>query len=404
MFRKNLIVIYILFFTINCYSQGKYEFSFVNRVDVPFGGNAEIVQMNVSAGILAAANSRQGQIDFYHIRSLSSGDIEKLRYASIKPAGEVTSVAMADISPYFVVTAVAHDAAKGSEGRIVISNMSGDSFRELALGCWPDNSAITPDGRWAIIADEAEADSKTPGGVWFIDVQRAVNNYAVSDCVFQLCDLDKLTGFDLGVLEPEFISVAASGRLAAVSCQENDLVIVVDLRGNTPVISSVIPLKYGAEPDGVTVIEPDGPEGDIYIAAAEEGRKEEGQPGRTGQSVSLYMVKADDYNNIRLQFRKLISFFLDDIENDQRVDPEGVASVVFNDEAFLFVGLERLNKVLAINVSKPKEPVLEGVCDTGVRPEGVIALVENDHVVVITADEGYNSPGTISFFNFSQKK
>lgn len=403
MFRKNLVPIYMFLFTLSCYSQNKYEFSFVNKVDVPSGGNAEIVQMNISAGILAAANTQQGQVDFYHIRSLTSGNIEKLRYVSIKPAGEVTSVAMSDISPFFVVTAISHDVPVGTEGKVIISNLSGDSFRELSFGCWPDNSAITPDGHWAIIADEAEADEKTPGGIWFVDVQRAVNNFALSECVFELGDLDNATGLELGVIEPEFISVAPSGRLAAVSCQENDLIVMVDLNGTTPVIASVIPLKYGAEPDGVTVIEPDGSAGDIYVAAAEEGRKEKGMPDRTGQSISLYRVRADDYKSIRLQFRRNISELMGGIMPGERIDPEGIASAVFNGESFLFLGLERLNKVLAVNITKPQEPVLEGVGDTGVRPEGVIACVENDHVMVITADEGDNTPGSISFFKFSCK-
>jgi len=72
------------------------------------------------------------------------------------------------------------------------------------------------------------------------------------------------------------------------------------------------------------------------------------------------------------------------------------------DRFFAFVGIERLNKLLTLEITDPCTPVFVDSKDTGPRPEGVIAIEKDGKVYVMTANEGdHNNGGSISLFELT---
>ncbi len=212
--------------------------------------------------------------------------------------GEVASVSVKN-----GVVAIAGQV--GEAGRVRFFTTSGDFIRDVAVGIGPDSIAFTPDGKRLLVAIEGEPATPDPlGGIAIIDVASGTSTTldftGFEDQKVALQAKGALfrpnTNFAEDI-EPEFVAISADGNKAFVTLQENNLIAVVDLSGNSASIQELIPagLKDVSTAEnafihrtsaaiptsegltGVTALrQPDGiatfvHEGVTYIVTADEG-------------------------------------------------------------------------------------------------------------------------------------
>ena len=118
---------------------------------------------------------------------------------------------------------------------------------------------LSPDGRWLLIADEGAGHAATPGSVSVFDLQAWSPGATEPVPVTRLGSRGRWRGVPDGEVEPEYVAVDPQSRLAAVSCQEQDTILLVDLRAQPPRVAGSFRLGTGAHPDGVAVTEWRGP-------------------------------------------------------------------------------------------------------------------------------------------------
>jgi len=384
---KILKSLLLLFFACNCSAQN-CSVRLIKKFDVPNNGNAEIIQYIPSKNILTVINSKNHFLDFYKVNSITAGDIEPI--ANIKINSEPTSVAANDKLNFVIMSRLAEP---NQNSEIIFADVNSfQTIRKISFGVQLDSVGISPDGKWLIAADEAEENSQTPGAIWAMDLT------SLQSQPVRLSGLDELTGIDLKILEPEFIAFDPQNKFAVVSCQENDIIVIIDLRNSFPILTGIIKLTDGAQPDGVAVIR--DADGRAIIAVAEEGEKELNGK-RSGQCVSFYSV-ADDLKKAAMLSRVDVRKYLCPEKPEKRCDPEGIALAKIGDRLFAFVGVERLNKLLTLEITDPCNPVFVSAEDTGLRPEGVTAVEKDGKIYVMTADEGDRDiDGSISLFGIS---
>ncbi|MCI5056948.1 MAG: choice-of-anchor I family protein, partial [Flavobacteriales bacterium] len=141
---------------------------------------------------------------------------------------------------YFAAAIEAH--RKQDPGKVVIYTTEGQYVNQVTVGALPDMITITPDGSKLIVANEGEpSDDYTidpEGSISIINISKGVDQIKPSD-VKQL-DFEDAPKTIKGAikspnvawqydLEPEYVAVNPSGQIAAITCQESNVLIMVDL-------------------------------------------------------------------------------------------------------------------------------------------------------------------------------
>ncbi len=416
----------------------------IETVDVP-GHTQEIVQYCASERLLLATNTQWKTVDLYAVESLDPPvlwpiDLDEVE---VDPQGftfayEPTSVAVHPTQPIAFVsvlgrgpthrgTVVAFDLRRGvdvhakpvpeveaSSPAARAGLVAGDRFGGLVMlqevGFHPDSLSVSPDGRWLLVACEAEGDPDSPGSVWAVDLEGLTADRRAREGAlpsFELEGLSKLLRRPAGDLEPEYVAFDPQSRFAVVTLQENDAFVTVDLQsGSRPRLSAVTTVSFEGEPDGIDVMDGvAGPEGRVgcLVAVAEEGKFNKfGQT--TGNLVSFWWVDplALDKPAVRLggvDVRPL----LDSSEPTRRRDPETIKLVRLGGRVLALVAIERGDQVMLLDVSDASQPVLLAKPKAGDRPEGMTLVRSQDgqSVIVITGDEGAWGPGTLTFLRLS---
>ena len=249
-----------------------------------------------------------------------------LRRVCIDPArtaaGAPNSVAVHPSLDYFLVVV----GRSGAPGAVAAYRLSDGSFlASVAVGIQPDSIAISPDGRWAVVANEAEGvargDAGGPGSLSVIDLARfrPRSRPSLEVKAIELPSLAGFPGFCAGrtddvarlpidntpaTLEPESVAFSADSRYAYVTLQENDGVARLELRtgklaffglGETTHLADLVAdgiyapstmLTAFREPDGIA-LDPDGK----FFVTADEGDSRNGAGNsapRGGRTVSVF--------------------------------------------------------------------------------------------------------------------
>lgn len=345
--------------------------------------------------------------------------------ASIQFDGEPTSIA-----GWF--TAVAADSSNQSRNEIVATRLEFDrssrsSIRQLSkvLPGQPDSIAISPYRGVLLAAIEAEDDVDSPGGIWYSALMSPPSSrYPYSRSLWfeenptyenrfgLVSGLEDLVSEPIGEIEPEFVAFDPRGDFAAVTLQENDAVVFVDVRPvwrearertfGVPKLAGILRLDEGDEPDGIAVIDnvrsPNKRKIGSMIAIACEGRTNE-QGELLGNALTLAWVDEDRLDKPQLVAKVRLPELIDADQPNKRADPEGVALARFGNRILCFVGIERADLLMIFDVTEPREPKLIGSVPTGSRPEGVITInhswPSNPLLWIVTANEG--EPGTLTF-------
>ena len=286
---------------------------------------AEIVAVHAATARLVVVNSEHGEIDVVDLSDPEAPRRIARHTVPRKPAEHLTSAAIHPSGTY--VVAVVQNEAPDVSGRLVLLRMAdGQRLGAHAIGVGPDDVAIAPDGRTAVVANEAEGYAWDPATATYTSAEGTI---AVVDLsrgpactTVKLLSLPDLTGHpgvtqakdrrflernvdrdgngkiegdekDVMIpldatpphLEPEYVTYAPDSRQAYVTLQENNAVAVVDPiagrlvrvlglgitdhpadRKDDGTIDFSDRLLAFREPDGISVT-PDG----RYLVTADEG-------------------------------------------------------------------------------------------------------------------------------------
>lgn len=377
-----------------------FEIQRLKTIEVP-GRSAEIVAWAPAHRMLLATNGSDRQLLLFEVRQLDPPDIRALDMDATRDQaqgilldGEPTSVAAHPTQPVAFVTAPHPDP--GNRGGVFVVDLREDSRGRIIgsqpVGFHPDSIAISPDGRWAVIANEAEGDSVLPGSASVLDLVGWTVAAPLSPEGFPAHELfppAKDLSAEPGNIEPEYVAIDPRSRFAAISLQENDAIWFIDLRGAQPLSAGILRLPAGAHPDGVALLDgAAGEPGDVLMAVCEEGGAARDGEFR-GQALSFWRVSPERLVGAQLLSRvELLPLYADKDGRPRRVDPESVALVRFRGRVLAVASLERRDEVIIFDVTDPQHPRRLGGYSTGRRPEGIQVIPNADDLIVITGDEG----------------
>jgi predicted extracellular nuclease len=407
------------------------QLSAVATYDTGLGGNgAEIISVRDDRGALS--NAGDSSFDLLDLSDILSPTLIQ----RVGPSAMLSDLNSLAIHPTKdLLLAVAGKAVSSTNpinGKVLAYRLSTGAFiTEALVGIQPDAIGISPDGNYAVVANEAEApdqnDNGGPGSISIIDLSSFDPDTPTPLNVITL-SLPPQTGtpgFSVGrfddigrllidnspnTLEPESVAFSADSQFAFVSLQENNGIARVELSPpytltffglystthladltNGGGYNPVETLTAWREPDGVTVLDIAG---DRYVITADEGdtRPTAGNAGvRGGRTVSLF--RADDGSFVADTAGSLDDLaarwgrYPDNRSSRGGSEPEVVDGILFNGQAIVAVGLERANAVVIIDVSQPQTPTLLSLIPTGAAPEGVKLVARNQALYVLAANE-----------------
>ena len=213
---------------------------------------AEIVAYHSGSKTAFLVNSSSGAVDVADLSDVTSptiilqldvaGDVETA-VADLSD-GDLGGVNSVDVSGDHMAVAVEADT-KQDTGYIAFYNVDGTFVSAVAAGALPDKVGFSPDGKYAVVANEGEPNddySNDPEGtITVIDVSGGFDIPVVATADF--------TDFNVGGskslsgpvrvsaksdsvaqdLEPEFIAFSDDSGTAYATLQENNAVAVIDL-------------------------------------------------------------------------------------------------------------------------------------------------------------------------------
>lgn len=203
-------------------------------------GAAEIVAFDARSGLAFVSNALANTVDALDISDPSSPTLAFTIDLAPYGAG-VNSVA---VSNGLVAVAVEADP-KQDPGQVAFFDTDGNFKSAVEVGALPDMVTFTPDGRYALVANEGEPNAEytvdPEGSVSIIRIRpgREIRQRDVRTAGFgrirarHLDDGVRIFGLGASIaedLEPEYIAVDADSRTAYVVCQENNAMVEIDIR------------------------------------------------------------------------------------------------------------------------------------------------------------------------------
>jgi hypothetical protein len=378
------------------------SFTPVARFEVP-GEVAEIVAATPDGETLVYTNSEDEAIGFVDISDPS----EPAHDGTIAAGGEPTSVAVTPDGAWAL--------AGIYEGWLSVIDLDTRTIvHTIALGGQPDSVALTHDGASAVIAIENERDEDVNDGEMPQAPAGLVAIVDLDDADPAAWDLRavSLTGVAdrfPGDPEPEFVDIDPNG-IAAVTLQENNHVVLIDVAGGTVVgdfpagttshkadltdddVISFTESLTGVrrEPDAIAWT-PDG-----HLITADEGDYDLDVEFVGGRTFTIFDATGQVVFDVGVQLEKRaakVGLYDDGRSDNKGVEPEGVEVATFGGITFAFVGAERADFVAVVKIGDPTNPAIVQYLETGDRPEGLLALT--DRGLLVTANEG---DGTIDIF------
>lgn len=264
---------------------------------------AEVISYDAQSKKLFVINANAGTVDVLDL-SIPTNPTKISTLETSSFGAGVNSVAV-----HNGIVAVAVEAdPKQNPGRIVFFDTDGNVLNDVAAGALPDMVTFTPDGNYALAANEGEpSDDYTndpEGSVTIVDLRQGIAaTHQVSFASFN-SQVESLRSQGVRIfgpnatvaqdLEPEYIAVSPDSRTAYVAFQENNAFAIIDIATATVTSIKALGFKNHALPrnafdasnrdDGINIkpwptlgmYQPDAIAafeigGETYIASANEG-------------------------------------------------------------------------------------------------------------------------------------
>lgn len=382
------------------------------------GEVAEILAVTPDGRTVLYTDSARGELGLVDLTDPSAPE----QTGTVVVGGEPTSVAVTpDGRSALVVVDTTDGEFTHPSGRLDVVDLATASVvRSLDLGGQPDSIGIAPDGRSAAVAIENQRDEEVVVDGVEGGLPQAPAGFVVAlDLTGDVADWTgtpvPLTGLP-GLTfpqdpEPEFVDVDDRG-VAAVTLQENNAVVLVDLASATVLTSfpagEVHRTDADLRDDGVVDLteeltaprEPDGVQwtADGNLVTADEGDLAEEPSGGRGWTVFspagevLWTAGGSAERALAEAGR-----YPDDRSDDKGAEFEGAEVATFGwgpfARQYAFIGSERGNAVLSYVLDDEHAPRLQQVLPTGTAPEGVLAVPARNLLLTSNEDDG-----TISVF------
>ncbi|WP_251152729.1 esterase-like activity of phytase family protein [Cellulosimicrobium sp. Marseille-Q4280] len=334
---------------------------------------------------------------------------------------EPTSVAI--VGGYVLVVVDTSESFVDASGRLdVVDLATRERVTSFDLGGQPDSIVVTPDGRHAVVAMENQRDEEaTPEGADEGDLPQLPAGF------LQVLDLPgadpagwstrpvPLVAEDGSALpllveagldtpqdpEPEYVAVNPAGTTVAVTLQENNGVVLVDVAtgelegaftAGTASVAGVDTVEDGVidltgsitdvprEPDAIGWLD------DTHVATADEGDWKGGSRGWTvfdttsgevvweaGAEMEHLAARVGVHNESRTE--------------NKGTEPEGLTVATLGGTRYAFVGSERSNVVAVYDVTDATSPRFVQVLATTNGPEGLLVVPERDLLVVSSEED-----------------
>jgi DNA-binding beta-propeller fold protein YncE len=193
------------------------------------GAVAEIVSATPDGQTLVFTNAGDKRLGFVDITTPKVPSL--LGTLDLTSLGEPTSVAVTPDGKYAVV-AVLRDP---NPGLLLFVNIATRQIvgRLRLQGIGPDSIAITPDGSKVIIAIEDQEDEdnlpgKRPGSINIVKINAAKPSQSTITKV--ALNLSGISGVNYPTdPQPEFVAINPAGTIAAVTLQENNAIALLDI-------------------------------------------------------------------------------------------------------------------------------------------------------------------------------
>ncbi len=205
-----------------------------------FTSAQEIVAFDKQSKRLFVVNGGAKTIDI--LKAGHDGSLLLIKQVDITPYGKAAN----SVSVHHgVVAAAVQNNNKQQPGQVVFFNVDGEFLNKLTVGAQPDMVTFTPNGKFALVANEGEPSDDysidPEGSVSVVRMLRDVklmtqNNVKTADFKeFNKRNLPKgikISGPGASVaqdLEPEYITVSEDSETAWVTLQENNAIAEIDI-------------------------------------------------------------------------------------------------------------------------------------------------------------------------------
>jgi len=439
------VVVAIIFVaTIQWPEESTSEFIEIGQLTVD--GNAEIVRSSADGQLLVHTNARRQSIDIVDLSEPTAPVV----LASIKVPGEPTSVDISADGLWALATVHVKRSKKGKPptdprlpGVLAVIDLQNPAAPVLAsvigIDNHPDSIAVTTAGdelvaviaienepllvKDGVLADDDQTDGSkdisSAGVVQIVSLNPATpRNWSVTTLQIPT---DLLTNAEILNPEdpqPEFIALSPGRHMAAVSLQENNGILLVDLA--TEEISGAFTLgrvtdrladlkdnglteltqRYPSdslEPEQAGMRTPDAiafsPDGQ-YLLSADEGEA----PMTGGRGFSVWTLNGDlawdDGGEIEA-LAAAANLYPDHRSEEKGIEIEGISTGRFGARDFAFAVSERGSFMVVYDISNPNLPQFVQLLETGTAPEGVIAIPSRN-LIVVAAEES----GTLTIYRY----
>lgn len=389
---------------------------------------AEIISVRHDG--VGAVTNIAGSVDVLDLSDPTNPQL-RLRVPINTGTGAPNSVAVHPHHDYFLVVT----GQAGSVGTVAAYRLSDGVLLDSApTGIQPDSVAISPNGRYAVVANEAESPgiglNGGEGSLTLVDLAGIKGSGLGQLRVTQIAlpSFAGVPGFSTGhtddigriaidnspaTLEPESVAFSANSRFAYVTLQENSGVVRLDLHDGTIAAvglgitthaadlstsggyNPVSTLSDFREPDGIAVDKT----GRFFVTADEgDTRNAAGASGpRGGRTVSVFDAESGaflgDTGSQLDDAAAAAGVYPDSRSNRGGSEPEVLDLTHHRGRTLVAVGLERANSVALIDVTDPTSPTVFALAPVGLNPEGVKFLKRGDRLFVVSANE---ASGTVS--------
>ncbi len=412
------------------------DFKRVGKIEVK--GNAEIISPDPTGQFVAITNATKRSVDLIDISDAKNPTF----LTSVQLPGEPTSVAVSANGKWILAVVYAGKPCPGEPqtyldrpGILALINASVPENAWLtsikSIGHHPDSIAIASaadaDRMLAVIAIENEPvvvhqgivlkmdrpgqgdDLSSSGHIEIVAVNPSNAPETWQRSVLTLGN-DLLREHNLlftDDAQPEYVAISPDQKTAAISLQENNGIVIVDLDSRQiknifslgkaktrltdlqadgkinlteryPESVADEPLAGTRFPDAIT-FSPDGE----HIISADEGAL----PLTGGRGISLWSTTGkfiwDDGGTIE-RHAAANNLYLDDRSDKKGVEIEGVASAIMNGRDYVFAVGERGSFLVIYDISNPAKPQFVQLLPTGKEPEGVATVPSRNLVIVAT--------------------
>lgn len=365
------------------------------------GSVAEIITATPDGRTLIYTDSSENRIGFVDVADAR----HPRQVAVVATPGEPTSAAVTPDGRWVLV------AVDGEPGVLAVVEFGTRTIRRLIeTGGQPDSVSVSPDGKFAAVVVENQRDEDLNGGRMpqlpaghLTVISLAGEPAAWTATQVALTNLGSRFPDDP---EPEFVDIN-SANIAAVTMQENNHIVLVDLAnarvsshftagttthaadttrdGNIDFSGSITGARR--EPDGI-VWTTGG-----RIVTANEGDYTVDLAGQYagGRDFTIFNVDGSVAFEPGVSLERegaMAGHYPDTRSGSKGAEFEGVEVGVFGSRQFLFVGSERGDFVGVYRLDSETAPAFVQILPTGDGPEGLLAIPARNLFLTSNEDDG----------------